>query len=123
MSNFRLRTKFLLSLLLIIFGLTGATLLTVHHTVARHFRAQIQVDLQNSVVDFRQFQRQREVDLAHSAELLADLPNLKAMMTTQDPATIQDASRTIWRLAGQQPFRAGGSLRPRRRLAHRCAGP
>jgi len=104
MSNFRLRTKFLLSLLLIIFGLTGATLLTVHHTVARHFRAQIQVDLQNSVVDFRQFQRQREVDLAHSAELLADLPNLKAMMTTQDPATIQDASRTIWRLAGSSLF-------------------
>ncbi len=104
MSQLRLRTKFLFALLVIILALTGATLLIVQHTVEHHFRGQIQVDLQNSVVDFEQFQREREVSLAHTAELLADLPNLKAMMTTQDPATIQDASRGIWHLAGSSLF-------------------
>ena len=32
--------------------------------------------------------------------LLADLPNVRAMMTTHDAATIQDASRDLWHLAG-----------------------
>ena len=40
----------------------------------------------------------------HSAELMADLPNLRALMTTQHEATIQDASSGLWRLAGSDLF-------------------
>jgi signal transduction histidine kinase len=99
MSQFRLRTKFLLSLLLIIAALTGGTLLVVQHTVEKHFHSQIQADLESSLTTFQQFQREREGELTHTAALLAGLPSLKAMMTTQDPLTIQDASQNIWQLA------------------------
>jgi signal transduction histidine kinase len=61
-------------------------------------------DLRNSVSTFQNFQRERELTLTHSAELLADLPNLRALMTTQHAATIQDASNSLWRLAGSDLF-------------------
>jgi hypothetical protein len=41
---------------------------------------------------------------ASSAELLANLPSLKALMTTRDAVTIQDASTDIWRLAPSDLF-------------------
>lgn len=80
--------------------LTFATLLVVQHTVQQQVRQGIQRDLQNSVSAFHNFQRQREATLERSAALLADLPNVRAMMTTRDAATIQDASRDLWHLAG-----------------------
>jgi signal transduction histidine kinase len=100
----RLRTKFLLSFLLISSALTCGTLLIVQHRVTLQLRGDISSDLRNSVAAFQDFQRQRELSLTHSAELLADLPNLRAMMTTQDAATIQDASAEVWRLGGSDLF-------------------
>jgi signal transduction histidine kinase len=38
--------------------------------------------------------------LTRSAELVADLPITRAIMTAPDPATIQDASRDVWQLTG-----------------------
>src|SRR5262249_46947394 len=42
--------------------------------------------------------------LTRSAELLADLPTVRALMTTQHEATIQDASDGVWKLAGGDLF-------------------
>ena len=103
-AKLRLRTKFLLSFLLISSALTCGTLLIVQHQVTLQLRGDISGDLRNSVAAFQDFQRQRELSLTHSAELLANLPNLRAMMTTQDAPTIQDASAEIWRLAGSELF-------------------
>lgn len=100
MGGIRLRTKFLLSMVLVSAALTLTTLLVVRHTVQQEVRLGIQRDLQNSVSAFHSFQKQREVTLERSAALLADLPNVRALMTTHDPATIQDASRDLWHLAG-----------------------
>ena len=80
--------------------LTFATLWVVQHTVQQQVRVGIERDLENSVSAFHNFQRQREEMLERSAALLADLPNVRAMMTTRDAATIQDASRDLWHLAG-----------------------
>jgi len=99
-SGIRLRTKFLLSMVVVSATLTVATLLAVEHTVRRQVSAGIERDLQNSLSAFHNFQKQREETLERSAALLADLPNVRAMMTTRDAATIQDASRDVWRLAG-----------------------
>jgi signal transduction histidine kinase len=96
----RLRTKLLLSLLAISSALTSATLLIVRYTVERRVRESISEDLRKSVNTYRSFDRQREVTLTRSAELLANLPNLRALMTTRDPATIQDGAADIWRLSG-----------------------
>lgn len=100
MSGIRLRTKFLLSMVVVSAALTFTTLLVVRHTVQQEVRLGIQRDLQNSVSAFHNFQKQREITLERSAALLADLPNVRALMTTHDTATIQDASRDLWHLAG-----------------------
>src|SRR5206468_8573238 len=104
MIKLRLRTKFLLLLLMVSATVTAATLWLVGRTVRAEVRRQIPEALRNSLVVFRSFQRQREITLASLAELLAGLPSLKALMTTQDAATIQDASAGIWRLAPSDVF-------------------
>ena len=104
MRGFRLRTKFLLSLLTLLVAFLCATLFIVHDTVQSQTRAEIIGDLRNSVATFQNFQAQRENTITHAAELLASLPTLKALMTTQDAATIQDSSSDLWRLAGSDLF-------------------
>lgn len=103
-SSVRLRSKFLLSFVLISAALTSATLWMVHRSVRDQLQKEIANDLGSSVSVFQDFQRQREIILARSAELLASLPSLKALMTTRDPRTIQDASGEIWRLAPSDIF-------------------
>lgn len=100
MGGLRLRTKFLLSMVLVSAALTFTTLFVVRHSIQEQVRLEILRDLENSVSAFRNFQKQREGTLERSAALLADLPNLRALMTTHDAATIQDASRDLWKLAG-----------------------
>ena len=104
MARVQLRTKFLISMLVISAGLTCTTLLVVQHSVRAQVRKEILTDLRNSTATFQNFQRDRELTLAHSAELVADLPILRALMTTQHEPTIQDASRNLWRLAGSDLF-------------------
>jgi signal transduction histidine kinase len=85
-------------------GLTAVSLLTVQRTVENQVRTKLRVDLANSVETFRNFQRERENSLARSAELIADLPVLKALMTSRHPPTIQDASAELFRLSGGDLF-------------------
>jgi signal transduction histidine kinase len=99
-----LRGKFLLSLTLITALITSAVLLVVQYRVRIHVRAEIAQALRDSVVTFQSLQQQREATLGRSTALLATLPPLKAIMTSGDPATIQDASATFWTLAGSQVF-------------------
>jgi len=100
----RLRTKFLLSLLLVSASLTCSTLLVVRQRLQTQIREQIRRDLQNSVVTFQIFQRQREMALESSAALVANLPIIEALMTSGDPATIQDASAGLWQRIGGDLF-------------------
>jgi hypothetical protein len=90
MAALRLQTKFLLSMLLVSAGLTSTTLIIVERTIDNQVRRHILRDLDNSVRTFQSFQRQREQTLSHSAELLADLPTVRALMTTRHATTIQD---------------------------------
>lgn len=87
-------------MVLITAGLTAMSLLVVRNSVQRHVREGIVQDLRNSVTTFQNFQHDREVMLARSAELVADLPITRAIMTAHDPATIQDASTDVWQLTG-----------------------
>jgi signal transduction histidine kinase len=96
----RLRTRFLLSMVLITAGLTALSLLVVQHSMQKRVREGIAQDLGNSVTTFQNFQHDREVMLTRSAELVADLPITRSIMTAPDPATIQDASRGVWQLTG-----------------------
>ncbi len=100
MGRTRLRTRFLLSMVLITAGLTALSLLVVQHSMQKRVREGIAQDLGNSVTTFKNFQHDREVMLTRSAELVADLPITRSIMTAPDPATIQDASRGVWQLTG-----------------------
>jgi hypothetical protein len=53
-------------------------------------------DLRNSVTTFQNFQHDREIMLTHSAELVADLPIIRAIMT----AAIPPPSRTPLEVCG-----------------------
>jgi signal transduction histidine kinase len=100
MVQARLRTKFLLSMVLISAGLTSFSLLLVRQSVQSQIKQEVFSDLQNSVATFQSFQREKEITLSHSAALLANLPQLRALMTARDEVTIQDGSTAFWRLAG-----------------------
>jgi signal transduction histidine kinase len=99
-----LRGKFLLSLTLISALLTFAVLLTIQYRVRVHARGEIAQALRNSVVTFQSLQQQRDLTLGRSTALVATLPPLKAVMTTDDRATIQNASKMFWELAGSDIF-------------------
>ena len=104
MGKIRLRTRFLLSLLALSTGLTSAMLLVVRYRVEKQVRESIREDLHNSVRNYESFERLREATLTHTAVLVADMPNLRALMTTQHKATIQDGSKEIWQLSGSDLF-------------------
>ncbi len=104
MGRLRLRTKFLIAMLLTSAGLTAASLLIVQYTVASHIRRGLSSDLANSVETLRNLQQEREAALARLAELMADLPSLKALMTSHDAPTIQDGSLEMFHLSGGDLF-------------------
>ena len=120
MGGLRLQTKFLLSMVLVSAALTFTTLYVVRRTVQQQVRLEIFRDLENSVSAFQNFQKQREITLERSAALLADLPNVRALMTTHDAATIQDASQDLWKLAGSDLLLLADRLpvRKRKQLAY-----
>src|SRR5580704_9308114 len=96
LPRLRLRTRFLLSMLLITAGLTTTSLLLVRRSVERNVRQSIAVNLRNSVAAFQDFRHERETMLTSNVALLADTPLTRAIMTGTDPVTIQDASQDIW---------------------------
>jgi len=104
MRRWRLRTKFLVVMLLTSAGLTAVSLVIVQRTVAAHIRHGLSTDLSNSVETFRDLEADRENDLSRQAELMADLPNLKALMTSNHASTIQDGSREMFHLSGSDLF-------------------
>ncbi|PYV58729.1 MAG: hypothetical protein DMG98_07255 [Acidobacteria bacterium] len=91
-------------MVLISAGLTSLSLLLVRESVQSQARQEIVEGLRNSVSTFLSFHREQQITLSHSADLLADLPNLRALMTTNHEATIQDGSTPLWHLANSDLF-------------------
>jgi hypothetical protein len=77
MTKIRLRTKFLLSVIVISSGLMTGTLLTVRYSVQKQVRTSLR---ENSILTYQSFEQQRDATFTKSAEMVADLPNLRALM-------------------------------------------
>jgi signal transduction histidine kinase len=90
--------------LLIICALTGAILLILRHTVRTQIDDQVKYSTDASFQEFGTVQRELQVQLSRTASLLAEIPTLKALMTTRDAPTIQDGSIPFWKLAGSDLF-------------------
>jgi signal transduction histidine kinase len=104
MSRLRLKTQLLISTLLIICALTGAMLLIVRHTVRAEIDDQVRDSVAASVRAFESVQYQRQDQLSRTTAMLAELPTLKALMTTNHAPTIRDGSQPFWQLAGSDLF-------------------
>jgi signal transduction histidine kinase len=103
-ARLRLRTQLLVANLLIICALLGAILLVVRHTVRSEISEGVASGTNASLTAFENVQQQRDLQLSRTAAMLSELPTLKALMTTRDALTIQDASESFWKLAGTQLF-------------------
>src|SRR5258708_25700951 len=104
MPGLKMRTKFFLSRLLIGAVLTVTATIVVRQSGREQVQKEVVGRLLNSTGTFQNFEGENELSLMHSAELLANLPSLKALMTTQHAATIQDASTDLWPLGGSDLF-------------------
>jgi len=104
MVRFRLRTQLLIATLLIIFALTGSVLLIIQQAIHSEITKQVRASTDSSLHAFESVQQERERDLSRTAAMLAELPTLKAVMTTEHAPTIQDASLPFWELAGSDLF-------------------
>ena len=91
-------------MLLITTGLTTTSLLLVQRSIRGNVRQSIAVNLRNSVAAFQDFRHERETMLTSDVALLADLPITRAIMTSPDPVTIQDASQDISQIAASDLF-------------------
>jgi signal transduction histidine kinase len=104
MKHWRMRTTLMVSLLAVSLGLTATCLLIIRISVEQEIRNGLESDLEHSFTTFRNISRQRNEMLSKEAALLADLPSLKALMSTQDPHTIQDGSPEFWTISGSDFF-------------------
>jgi signal transduction histidine kinase/CheY-like chemotaxis protein len=90
-----LRTKLLVCMFSIVFLLTSAVLFLVQ----ARMKAQVRSDLADNVRQqsrvYAEVERSRQEQSRQSAEMIADQPTLKALMSTNDRPTVQDASGSI----------------------------
>lgn len=101
-----IRTRVLLiaAMAAIIAFSTLVSLLTIRHRLQSVVIANLSGDLQRSIGTFEDVQAQRMMQLDRENALLADLPSLKALMTTSDSRTIQDGAVEFWKVSGNDLF-------------------
>ena len=104
MSPIRMRLMLLVPLLLVSVGLATASLLVVRSWMKRQMAETLASDVRHSVATFQNLQTQHRQMLMREAALLADLPSLKALMTTRDRRTIEDGGVEFWKVSGADFF-------------------
>jgi signal transduction histidine kinase len=101
-----IRTRMLLvaAMALIIASATFGSLLIVRHQLEGQVTRDLSKDLAHSVTTFQNLEAQRLSALEHENALLADEPRLKALMTTSDKRTIEDAGVEYWKVSDSDLF-------------------
>ena len=103
-AGMRLRTRLLLSLVLVIAALTFSTLLIVGGSAREQVQKAAEQDTRNSVLTFQNLHAERQLELSRDTEILASLPALKALMADEDPANIQQAFEEVSRSSDADLF-------------------
>ena len=101
-----IRTHILLviAMALVIAIVTGVSLLLIRHRLRAEVTEDLSQDLSHSVITFQNLQAERVSALERENSLLAELPTLKALMTSGDDLTIQDGATEFWQLSGNDLF-------------------
>jgi signal transduction histidine kinase/ActR/RegA family two-component response regulator len=108
-----LRTRLLLSLLAVVFLLTGAVLALIQVRLRAHVLEDLATKLHTELTVYSKVEDARRQQAEQSVALIANLPSLKALMSTGDVPTIQDGSESILRTSGADLLlleSAGGEL-------------
>jgi hypothetical protein len=100
------RTHVLLvtAMALVIAIVTGLSLLLIRHHLRNQVTDDLSRDLDHSVITFQNLQAENLKSLERENALLAELPTLKALMTSGDDLTIQDGASEFWQLSGTDLF-------------------
>jgi len=96
----RLQSQLLIMMIAVLSVLTVTSLLVVRQNMKKQVRLQTLDAVNSSIRAFDQLQKQQLATLQRTAAMMAELPVLKSVMATDDPATIQDASMEFWSLSG-----------------------
>jgi signal transduction histidine kinase len=89
---------------LVIAVVTGLSLLLIRHHLRNQVTDDLANDLDHSVTTFKNLQSENLNALERENALLAELPTLKALMTSGDDLTIQDGAAEFWQLSGTDLF-------------------
>jgi signal transduction histidine kinase len=100
------RTHVLLvvAMAVVIAVVTGLSLLLIRHQLLNQVTDDLSRDLDHSVTAFQDMQAERLDTLERENALLAELPTLKALMTSGDDLTIQNGAAGFWGLSGADLF-------------------
>lgn len=101
-----IRTQILLILAIsaITAGATLVSLFAIRGPLEALIRQNLSSDLSHSLTFFENMQAQHLAALDRENALLADLPSLKALMTTSDERTIEDGGVEFWKISGNELF-------------------
>ncbi len=101
-----IRTHILLvlAMTLVIVMVTSFFLVLLRHRLRAQVTDDLSQDLNHSVITFENLQAERLAALDRENALLAELPTLKALMTSGDDLTIQDGAVEFWQLSGDDLF-------------------
>lgn len=83
---------------------TCVCLMLIRHRLREEVTDDLSRDLNHSVTTFQDLEAERVGALERENSLLAELPTLKALMTSGDDLTIQDGAIEFWRLSGNDLF-------------------
>lgn len=83
---------------------SSLSLLLIRHRLREQVATDLSQDLNHSVVSFQNLEAERLSTLERENALLAELPTLKALMTSGDDLTIQDGAVDFWDLSGTDLF-------------------
>ena len=83
---------------------TASSLWLIWHQVREQGARQEETELSQSIRLFSAAEEERYASLQRETALFAELPSLKALLTTNDDRTIQDAGATFWKTGGGSLF-------------------
>jgi signal transduction histidine kinase/CheY-like chemotaxis protein len=90
-----LRTKLLVCMFSIVFLLTSAVLFLVQARMKAQVRSDLTENVRQQSRVYAEVERSRQEQSRQSAEMIAEQPTLKALMSTNHRPTVQDASGSI----------------------------
>jgi len=100
----RIRVLLVLAMAAITMGTTLVSLLVIRQPMRSLIVQNLSSDLLHSLSTFESIQAQQMTALDREDALLADLPSLKALMTTSDERTIADGAVEFWKVSGNDLF-------------------